>query len=91
VVHDDPLDGRTNPDVDTVPFQFLVHQVDQPVRPPLEREHAFRHEVGKHDPVGDGRILECRAVGVDDRFMSSRTTSSRPGKNRSNSCCVVSV
>lgn len=35
---------------------------------PLERIHAFRHEVREDDAVGQGRVFQRGAVGVGDRL-----------------------
>ena len=57
------------PHFHTIPPKFLDHFLDQQVGPPPEGIDSLSHEVGKHDPISYGRILEGGSVCISDRFQ----------------------
>ena len=56
------------PHVDAVGQHLALHQADEFVRPPLENVDTLAHEIREHYTIGDGRIVQRRAVGVGDGF-----------------------
>ncbi len=66
LVDDNALRLGIGADGDSVFYQFIDHQADEPVGAALEGEDPLVHEVGKDDTIGDGRVVKGGAVGIGD-------------------------